>query len=219
MQKPTAIVVDDDRDVLEMYAGLLRLYGLNVVEMVPDGRRALECLREYRPDIVLMDIVMPGCNGLDVLEAMRVDRLPTRAILMTGYRDEAWLLRAVMYGAHAFLNKVEFHLLEPAVKAVLAGERFFCSWSDGVLSRELVRLISEKSALTPREMEVLKLRVKGDTGKEIAAALVLSTEAVEKHVTNTRYTAALNKYDRPYYNLVLKSAISGKDALNFHVRW
>ncbi len=187
--KPTAIVLDDNRDVLDMTASFLKAEGVKVIAKDEVGESARQHLWEYRPDLVVMDILVPGPGGLDLLDVVRRDRLATRTILVTGHRREAWLEQALELGADAYLLKPHIPELITAVKAVLAGQRFLCPWATGFLAREYVRLRDAertKDLLTDREVEILRHRMNGKTLKEIANEIQRSPKTVEKHLTSLK---------------------------------
>jgi len=184
----TAIVVDDDRDVLDMTASLLELNGLTIVAKDVVGESALQHLREYRPDFAVMDVFVPGGGGLELLDAIRREGLPTRSILVTGYLRESWLIHALELGVEGYLIKPHVAQLIPAMKAVSAGERFLCAWATEVLVRDYLRLKNQErgDGLTPRERDVLKYRAQGKSVKETAVGLDISPKTVEKHVTKLK---------------------------------
>lgn len=184
----TALVVDDDRDVLDMTASLLELNGMTIVAKDVDGESALQHLREYRPDLAVMDVFVPGGGGLELLDAIRREKLPTRSILVTGYQRDAWLIQALELGVEGYLIKPHVPELIPAMKAVLAGERVLCAWAVDVLIRDYLRLKTQENGdgLTPREREVLRYRAQGKSVKETAAGLDISPKTVEKHVTKLK---------------------------------
>ena len=176
----TAIVVDDDRDVLDMTASLLDRNGLTIVAKDVVGESALEHLRKYRPDLAVMDVFVPGGGGLELLDAIRREGLPTRSILVTGYQREAWLFQALELGVEGYLIKPHVPELIPAMKAVLEGQRVLCAWATEALIRDYLRLKNQEGAdgLTPRERDVLKYRAQGKSVKEIAAGLDISPKTV-----------------------------------------
>jgi DNA-binding NarL/FixJ family response regulator len=184
----TAIVVDDDRDILDITSSLLELNGLTIVAKDVAGESALQHLRDYRPDLAVMDVFVPGGGGLELLDAIRREALHTRSILVTGYERESWLIQALELGVDGYLIKPHIPELIPAVRAVLTGQRVLCAWATGVLIRDYLRLRTQETGdgLTPRERDVLKYRAQGKSVKETAVGLDISPKTVEKHVTNLK---------------------------------
>lgn len=187
--KPTAVVVDDDKDILTLTATVVEMTGIKVVARDTDGNSALEHLREYRPDLAVIDILLPNITGLELLETIRREGLCTRSIMITGHRQMHWVTRASEAGASGYLIKPHTELLPLAMAAALKGEQFLGSFAAGVASAELVRLSMEertRGLLTPKEIEVLRHRVNGKCGKEISALIDRSPKTVEKHVTSLK---------------------------------
>jgi DNA-binding NarL/FixJ family response regulator len=122
-----------------------------------------------------------------LLEKIRRERLATRTILVTGHQREAWLIQAIELGVEGYLLKPHIPELIVAVKAVLAGQRFFCPWAFEFVITDYLRLRTEMKTgglLTQREIDVLKCRVQGKSVKETAARMDISPKTVEKHVAN-----------------------------------
>lgn len=186
---PTAIVVDDDPEVLKVTAAFLELQGIRVIAKDEVGECALQHLREYCPDLAVMDILVPGGGGLELLGSIRNHDLATRSILVTGHCRESWLAQALELGVDGFFLKPHIPELGLAVKAVLAGQRFLCPWATGFVITDYLRLKTDSKTgglLTPRELDVLKYRVQGKSIKETAAGMDVSPKTVEKHVTKLK---------------------------------
>ena len=189
---PRAIVADDDPLARRMIKEALRRAGLIVVAEAHTGRQAVELTLHYRPDIVLMDVVMPELDGIGATRQI-INQIPEQVIVMltTGDDDDVAML-ALRSGASGYLTKdVDIDVLPQALKSALGGE--------AAISRRLsMRLIEHlrraqvggpglrpvKSPLTPREWEVVDLLQAGESTESIAKSLVLSTETVRTHVKN-----------------------------------
>jgi DNA-binding NarL/FixJ family response regulator len=189
---PRAIVADDDPLARRLIKEALRRAGLTVVAEAHTGRQAVELTLHYRPDIVLMDVVMPELDGLGATRRI-IKELPDQIIVMltTGDDDDVAML-ALRSGASGYLTKdLDIDVLPRALRSALEGE--------AVISRRLgMRLIEHlrraplgvqgmrpvKSPLTPREWEVIGLLEAGQSTDGIAESLVLSTETVRTHVKN-----------------------------------
>jgi DNA-binding NarL/FixJ family response regulator len=165
---------------------------MEVVAEASNGREALEQFREHRPDITLMDLQMPGMSGIDAISAIRAEFPEARVIILTTHAGDVQVSRALKAGARAFLLKgsLRNELLE-TIRAVHAGKKR--------VSSEVAAEIAEHStddALTPREVDVLRLVAKGNANKEIAAQLSLTEETVKSHIRNI--LAKLEANDRTH---------------------
>jgi DNA-binding NarL/FixJ family response regulator len=153
---------------------------MSLVAEASNGLEAVQRFREHRPDITLMDLQMPGMNGLDALAAIRGEFPEAKIIVLTTYTRDVQVLRAMKAGARAYLLKtlLDKQLLE-TIRAVHTGLR--------TLSAEASYELAEHStdeALTPGEVEVLQLIAAGNANKEIAAQLAITEETVKGRVKN-----------------------------------
>jgi two-component system, NarL family, response regulator LiaR len=186
-----AIIADDDPFARKMIKEALQRAGVIVIAEAHNGRQAVDLTRHYRPDVVLMDIVMPELDGIAATRRI-VKEIPDQiiVILTTADDDEIGLL-GLRAGASGFLAKdVDIDVLPQALQGALSGE--------AAISRKLsMRLVEQlrraptgpglrpvKSPLTPREWEVIDLLAETKTTDQIAEQLVLSTETVRSHVKN-----------------------------------
>jgi DNA-binding NarL/FixJ family response regulator len=187
MKKFRVLLADDHKLFRAGIRSLLQtLSDVEVVAEAGDGREAL-CLAEaHRPDVVLLDIMMPGLNGLDA--AARIARTVPRShvIMLSMNADEDSVLRALRTGAVGYLVKTADPAeLELAIRAAARGERFLSSAvSAHVVTACLGRLDKELTSLerlTPRQREVLQLVAEGHTSKEIARKLLISSKTAESY--------------------------------------
>jgi len=153
---------------------------MSLVAEASNGREAIQQFRAHRPDITLMDLQMPGMNGLDALIAIRGEFPDARVIMLTTYTGDVQVLRAMKTGARAYLLKslLDKELLE-TIRAVHAGKR--------ALSPEASYELAEHATdevLTPGEVAVLRLIAAGNANKEIAAQLSVTEETVKGRVKN-----------------------------------
>jgi DNA-binding NarL/FixJ family response regulator len=164
---------------------------LEVVGEAANGREAVELCQALQPHIVVMDVGMPQLNGLEA--ALQVQRVATgtKVIILSMYRDETYLLRALTAGARGYLLKdaAEEEIL-PAVRAVIRGNTYFSPSISQTLLDDHVRYLQKRGLqdsydlLTEREKEVLQLLAEGRTNKEVANVLNVSLSTVETHRTN-----------------------------------
>lgn len=190
MKKIRVLLADDHALVRSGIRALVQaLDNLEVVGETGDGREALALIAKLRPDIVLMDISMPGLNGLEAAARVTEDFPGVRVIILSMHASEEYVLRALRAGAAGYLLKdmgpVE---LELALKAVAAGGTYLTpSVSKHLVEDYVRRAAGESSApleqLTSRQREVLQLIAEGHTTKEIAGKLNLSVKTAETHRT------------------------------------
>jgi DNA-binding NarL/FixJ family response regulator len=159
---------------------------IEVVGEAPDGREALRMLAALRPDVVLMDILMPGLNGLDAAVRMARDFPRTRIVMLSMNADEDSVLRALRAGALGYLVKTADPAeLVLATRAAARGERFLSSAiSEHVVAACLRRVERERTSLerlTPRQREVLQLVAEGYATKAIAAKLEITAKTAETY--------------------------------------
>jgi DNA-binding NarL/FixJ family response regulator len=191
-RKLRVIVADDDPLARRLVRDALQLAGINVVADAKDGREAIELTRYYRPDVVLMDVVMPGIDGLKATEQIAQEVPETQVVMLTGSDEDELGLLGLKAGAVGFITKdVSIEAVPRAVRGVHAGEAAFSRQ----LSRRMVDQLQAlppgglgvrpvRSPLTQREWEVLDLLCQNKDTREIAGTLVLSVETVRSHIKN-----------------------------------
>ena len=186
------IIADDDPFARKMIKESLQRAGVIVIAEAHNGRQAVDLTRHYRPDAVLMDVVMPELDGIAATRRI-VKEIPGQivVILTTADDDEIGLL-GLRAGAAGFLAKdVDVDILPQALQGALSGEAAISRRLSMKLVEQLRRapegsggLRPVKSVLTPREWEVIDLLCTGKTTDQIAEVLVLSSETVRSHVKN-----------------------------------
>ena len=180
------LVVDDHAVVREGLRAFLELQdGIEVVGEAEDGRQALEEATQLRPDVILMDLVMPRLDGVAAMRSLRETVPEARVIVLTSFLDDDKLLPALRTGAAGYLLKnAQPQELVRAVRAAHAGETLL----DPVVAARLVETLAADGTeepldrLTPREREVLILVGRGFPNKLIARELELSEKTVKTHV-------------------------------------
>jgi two-component system, NarL family, response regulator len=172
------ILIVDDHPVVR--AGLTSMLGtqagLKVIGSASSGEEALKMLRHEHADIVLLDLRMPGMNGIEFLHALHAQS--PRVIILTSFELDEDIYRAVQAGAQGYLlkNTSQQEMVE-AITAVHSGKRYIPRHIAARLADRMMR-----SNLTTREMEILEMLAKGRTNKEIGSALDISDNTVRNHV-------------------------------------
>src|SRR5262249_22347910 len=153
---------------------------MKLIGEASNGREALQQFRAHRPDITLMDLQMPEMNGLDAVRAIRGEFPEARIIVLTTYKGDVQVLRAMKIGARAYLLKslLDKELLK-TIRAVHAGKTIMSAEASDELAEH-----SGDDALTPAEVDVLKLIAAGNANKQIAARLSVTEETVKGRVKN-----------------------------------
>lgn len=184
------VVVDDHPIVLEGLERLFRREGdIEIVARCVNAREALDAVRTHRPDVVVLDLRLPGGHGLDVLDAIRREALPTRAVLLAGSINEDELVEALQLGAQGIvLKEMAPELLVRCLRTVHAGGRWL---ENDFLGRALESLLDREGvarpgrmALSPREIEIVRLAATGHHNREIADTLHITEGTVKVHLHN-----------------------------------
>jgi DNA-binding NarL/FixJ family response regulator len=176
------IMIIDDHPVVR--AGLASMLstrpGIDVVGSASSGLEALALLEKITPDVILMDLRMPGMSGLDTIRTINSRQDPPRIIVLTSYDTDEDIYQCVGAGAHGYVLKdtPQDRLLE-AIQAVNAKGRYFPADIASRLTERMAR-----SNLTPREHQVLQLVSKGLTNKEIGRAFGISDNTARNHVNS-----------------------------------
>jgi len=182
------VLLADDHTLVR--AGLKKLLesmpGIAVVGEAGDGLELLALVEKFQPHLVLMDIAMPGLNGLEATARLSKAWPDTRVLILSMHQNEEYVRQALRHGAVAYLLKDSAPMeLELAITAVLRGETYLSpAVSRGVVSDYVQRLRGDEQAtspLTPRQREVLQLIAEGQSTKDIARRLDLSVKTVETH--------------------------------------
>ena len=185
---PIRVLLADDHTLVRAgIRGLLeKMAGIQVVAETGDGREALRLIEATQPDVVLMDITMPGLNGLEA--AARVTKYfpKVRVIMLSVHANEEYVWQALRGGAAGYLVKDAGPAeLELAVTAIARGEMYLSpAVSKHVVQDYIRRVAGETSTLdllTPRQREILQMIAEGNTTKEVAERLNVSVKTVETH--------------------------------------
>ncbi len=186
------LIADDHALFRDGVASLLKAWRMEVVGQASDGLEALEQGRKLRPDLILMDIKMPRCNGLEATRLIKAELPDTKIVMVTVSDEEEDLFEAIKSGAQGYvLKNMSGEEFGRVLTEIASGE---APLSRGLaakilaefarLSREPADKASEKETLSEREREVLQLVAAGSTNKEIAAKLFITDNTVNYHMKN-----------------------------------
>ena len=181
------IVVADDHAVVRH--GLRSFLGLQedmeVVGEAEDGEQAVAVVEELRPDVVLIDLVMPGVDGVEAIRRIHELLPEARVVVLTSFADDSKVVPAVRAGAAGYLLKdVQPADLAAAIRTVAAGGALLDPSVTARVLQEVAAGGAPDPGLTAREREVLGLLAQGLTNRQIAAQLVLSEKTVKTHVSS-----------------------------------
>ncbi|MEU1710044.1 response regulator transcription factor [Streptomyces sp. NPDC005706] len=189
MADPIRVLLVDDHQVVRR--GLRTFLevqdDIEVVGEAADGAEGVARAEELRPDVVLMDIKMPGLDGIDALRRLRELDNPARVLIVTSFTEQRTVVPALRAGAAGYVYKdVDPDALAGAIRSVHAGHVLLQpEVADALLSQEVANSGQGRAgSLTDREREVLGLIADGRSNREIARALVLSEKTVKTHVSN-----------------------------------
>jgi NarL family two-component system response regulator LiaR len=177
------LIADDHKIVRQGLRFLLsQESGIEVAGEAADGPAALEAVRALRPDVVLLDLFMPGLDGIAVLKALQAGGLASGVLVLTSSQDDAHLVQAIRAGALSYLPKTaDVDQVVASVRAAARGESVLQPAATARLLRELRRgsAADPLGRLTPRERDVLTEVARGRSNREIARALSVSDETVK----------------------------------------
>ncbi len=182
MKKIRILIADDHPVVREGLAGMLAGQpDFEVVAMAEDGNSAIGLHREFSPDVTLMDLQMPGIDGVGAIEGIRAEHPASHILVLTTYDSDAEILRAIEAGATGYLLKdAPREDLFRAIRAASAGESVL---APTVAARLMTRMrASGEENLSAREIEILQWVARGNSNKEIGRGLHISTATVKTHL-------------------------------------
>lgn len=178
------VVIADDQVLIRVgIAGVLEILGgYEVVGEAADGREAIDLIERTRPDIALIDIGMPGMDGIEAATELKSRHPSMRVVYVSAIETPEIVIRAIRSGADGYILK-DFLLveLETGLGTILKGGRYLSPKINQILLSELSSPASDKPALTPRQTQILRLIALGHTGKAIAQQLAISPKTVEFH--------------------------------------
>jgi len=191
MQATRILIADDHTLVREGIVSMLsRFEDINVIGEASNGKEAIEKVNDLRPEIVLMDISMPGLGGLEATLEIRKVHPEVKILILTQYDDKEYVSRFLKAGVSGYILKKALGMeLLTAIRAVARGESYL---HPSIAGSVIDRFVSKKKdhrddvldKLTSRETQILKLLAEGNSHKEIATTLGISVKTVISHQTN-----------------------------------
>jgi DNA-binding NarL/FixJ family response regulator len=201
--KMRLVIVDDHDVVLQGLKMLLQSQpDVEVVGVAADGERALECIRQTKPDLVLLDMELPGSSGIIVSRQILAQHPQIKIVIFSGYTTPEYVQEAIQAGVKGYLHKT--HKIPEILEALVTayrGQLYLCSEAATLLAQDYCRKANASDArLSEREQEVLRRIAEGRSTKEIAGDLNVSIKTIESHrqnlmeKLNLHSVAALTKY-------------------------
>ncbi len=193
MESKIRVLIADDHPLFRQ--GIKQILELEkdimVISQAANGDEAVRLAREQKPDVILMDINMPGSNGLQAIKEIKDENIDSKIIVLTIHEDREYLIKTIQMGAEGYVLKdAEPSVLIDAIRNVYQGQSYIQPTMTKELVKEFNRLTlhsKEKNGenmLTTREREVLKLIAEGMINKEIATKLYISEKTVKNHVSS-----------------------------------
>lgn len=192
IDKICVVIADNHTMVRQGLKQILELENdIAVIAQASNGEEALNIARAEQPDVILMDINMPGMNGLEAIKEIKDEKIPSKIIVLTIHEEREYLFKTLHMGAEGYILKdAEPNILIEAIRSVNSGQ----SYIQGNMTKELVKEFkritnnnkerNETNNLTARETEVLELIAEGMMNREIAQKLYISEKTVKNHVSN-----------------------------------
>ncbi len=192
MNKVRVLIADDHAMVRQGLKTIIELEDdMFVVAQASNGEEAINLARKERPDVILMDINMPGTNGIQAIKTLKEEDSNYKIIVLTLHQDREYLFKTLQMGCEGYVIKdAESSVLIEAIRSVYKNQTYIQPNMTGELVKELNRVtLSDKERhfannLTNREIEVLLLITEGMINKEIAHKLYISEKTVKNHISN-----------------------------------
>lgn len=189
MNSPLRILIADDHEALRqgVRAAIEQQSGWEVCGIATNGREAVELANELKPDVVVLDVVLPELNGLDALKRIKRSLPHTEAVIFTAHSEESSIQQAFAAGARSFISKSEpLASLIDALRSAAEHKPFFTKKVSDVLFSRFSETGAHEAALSidrlsAREREIIQLLVEGKSNKEVASPLNISVRTVEAH--------------------------------------
>ena len=193
------LIVDDHPMVAEGIRSLLESYDdIEVVGTLGNGQEAVDQVNSLQPDVILMDLNMPGVSGLTATEMLLEERPETRIVILSMHDSPEYISTALSHGARGYILKdVPTEEIYTAIERVMAGDEYLCTGAKGSLQP---KISDGRETLTSREQTILLELAQGQSNKDVANSLNISVRTVETHRKNIKRklgissTAGLTRY-------------------------
>ena len=192
MPKHRILIADDHAMVRDGVRNLVQQNrDLEIVGEASTGNETLDQFEKLNPDLVILDISMPGINGMDVSKTILALHPKANIVILSMYEDHDYISRCIEYGVKGYVVKNESGAeLSNAIRAVLDGKNYFSRQAQDIIFKKFSQNVSRKKAadnntnLTKREIEIIKLIAEGLTSQQMADKLFISHRTVETHRAN-----------------------------------
>lgn len=179
------LIADDHPFTLQGTKSFVESYGYKVVDTCSNGISAFNLITLHNPDVAILDINMPGQDGLDVAKKVQESKLKTKVILLTMHKEMTIFKKANEYGIYGYILKEHAHTeLEKCLEEVKKGKRYVSEFLIDDLISDKIDATNELSRLTLSERKIVELIAQQKTSKQIAELLFLSERTVEGHRSN-----------------------------------
>lgn len=179
------LIADDHPFTLQGTKSFVESYGYKVIDTCSNGVSALNLITLHHPDIAILDINMPGLDGLDVSKKVQEGKLKTKIVLLTMHKEMTIYKKANEYGIHGYILKEHAHTeLEKCLTEIKKGNRYVSEHLEEELIVDVINGDDELSKLTLSERKIVELIAQQKTSKQIADMLFLSERTVEGHRSN-----------------------------------
>lgn len=179
------LIADDHPFTLQGTKSFVESYGYKVVDTCSNGISAFNLITLHNPDVAILDINMPGQDGLDVAKKVQESKLKTKVILLTMHKEMTIFKKANEYGIYGYILKEHAHTeLEKCFEEVKKGNRYVSEFLIDDLISDKIDATNELSRLTLSERKIVELIAQQKTSKQIAELLFLSERTVEGHRSN-----------------------------------
>lgn len=203
MSNIKVMIVDDHQVVLDGFVARLKLeHDIEVVATASNGLESIQAVKQYQPEVVLMDVSMPIMNGLEAAEKIKQHYPNVKVLMLTMHDNREYIMKVMQSGAMGYMLKdISSDKLIQAIKTVYQGSTYFCeSVTQTLFTPATVASVQKVNPLSRREETILALVAQGESSKKIAKALSISARTVETHRQNIKHkldlysVAELTKY-------------------------
>jgi len=179
------LVADDHPMLLKGLVDELTTHGFNVLPGARNGAQALDMISQELPDIAILDINMPLLSGFEVIKKCKEKQLRTKFIVLTSYKEKAYILKAHALNISGYLLKDEpFHEIKKCIQTVYNGASYFSSVFNNVLNEQVAPQLAKIKYLSPSELTIVRMILQGKNSKAISEQLSISIRTVQKHRSN-----------------------------------